>query len=56
MIIGIEGNKAVTNDGLKRLLRYYAVGDDIDVTFMRNEEGEYVEHTVTVTLGEKPGR
>ena len=56
IIVGIEGNKAVTNDGLKRLLRYYAVGDDIDVTFMRNEEGEYVEHTVTVTLGEKPGR
>ncbi|MBO7356856.1 MAG: trypsin-like peptidase domain-containing protein [Lachnospiraceae bacterium] len=56
IIVGIEGNRAVTTDGLKRLLRYYAVGDDIEVTFMRNEEGEYVEHTLTVTLGEKPGR
>ena len=31
-----------------------AVGDTIDVTFMRNERGEYTEHTVSVTLGEKP--
>ena len=56
IIVGIEGNRAVTTDALKRLLRYYAVGDEIDVTFMRNEDGEYVEHTLTVTLGEKPSR
>ena len=56
IIVGIEGNRAVTTDALKRLLRYYAVGDKIEVTFMRNEDGEYVEHTLTVTLGEKPSR
>ena len=56
IIIGIDGNKAVTNDGMKRLLKYYAVGDEVDITFLRNEDGEYVEHTVTVTLGSKPSR
>lgn len=56
IIVGIDGNKAITNDGMKRLLRYYAVGDDVDITFMRNVDGEYVEQTVTVTLGNKPVR
>ena len=56
IIIGIDGNKALTNDGMKRLLKYYAVGEDVDITFLRNENGEYVEHTVTVTLGSKPAR
>ena len=35
-------------------MNYYAVGDTVDITFMRSEEGEYVEHTVAVTLGDKP--
>ena len=56
IIVGIDGNRAITNDGMKRLLRYYAVGDDVDITFMRNVDGEYVEQTVTVTLGNKPVR
>ncbi|MCR4792082.1 MAG: trypsin-like peptidase domain-containing protein [Lachnospiraceae bacterium] len=56
IIVAIDGNKAITNDGMKRLLKYYAAGDDVEITFMRNEDGEYTEHTVTVTLGEKPSR
>ena len=54
IITGFEGTKVTTNDGLKRLLKYYAVGDEVEVTFVRNVNGEYVEKTVTVTLGRKP--
>jgi serine protease Do len=54
IITGFQGSSITSNDSLKRLIKYYAVGDKVEVTFMRNEDGEYVEHTVTVTLGEKP--
>ena len=54
IITGFQGSTVTTNDSLKRLIKYYAIGDEVEVTFMRNDDGEYVEHTVTVTLGEKP--
>lgn len=54
VITGINGNTVKSIDGLKKMMNYYAVGDTVDITFMRSEEGEYVEHTVAVTLGEKP--
>ena len=54
VITGINGNTVKSIDGLKKMMNYYAVGDTVDITFMREEEGEYVEHTVAVTLGEKP--
>ncbi len=54
VVVGINGNTVRTIDGLKNMMKYYAIGDDVEITFMRNEGGEYVEHTVTVTLGEKP--
>ena len=54
VIVKINGNSVQTTDGLLKLMKYYAIGDTVDFTFMRNEGGEYVEHTVTVTLGEKP--
>ena len=54
VIVNVNGNTVKTIDALQRLMKYYAVGDTIDVTFMRNERGEYTEHTVSVTLGEKP--
>ncbi|MBO4608780.1 MAG: trypsin-like peptidase domain-containing protein [Lachnospiraceae bacterium] len=54
IIVGFQGLTVTSNDSLTRVMKYYAVGDEVEVTFMRNEDGEYVEHTVTVTLGEKP--
>ncbi len=54
VIVNINGNTVKSIDALMKLMKYYAIGDDVDITFMRNEDGEYVEHTVTVTLGEKP--
>ena len=56
VITKFEGASVSTNYNLSRLMKYYAVGDEVEVTFMRNEDGEYVEHTVTVTLGEKPSK
>ena len=54
VIVKLNGNTVKSIDGLKKLMKYYAVGDEVEVTFMRNEAGEYTEHTVTVTLGDKP--
>ncbi|MCR5619191.1 MAG: trypsin-like peptidase domain-containing protein [Lachnospiraceae bacterium] len=56
IITGFQGSSITSNDSLTRLMKYYAKGDEVEVTFVRNENGEYVEHTVTVTLGEKPGK
>ena len=56
IITGFQGSAITSNDSLTRLMKYYAKGDEVEVTFVRNENGEYVEHTVTVTLGEKPSR
>ena len=54
VIVDLNGNTVKSIDGLKRLMKYYAVGDTVEVTYMRNEGGQYTEHTVTVTLGDKP--
>ena len=54
VIVGLNGGSVKTTDSLQRLMKYYAVGDTMEITYMRNENGEYTEHTVTVTLGEKP--
>ncbi|MBP5701358.1 MAG: PDZ domain-containing protein, partial [Lachnospiraceae bacterium] len=56
IIVGFQGSRVTTDAALKKMIKYYAVGDDVEVTFMREEDGEYVEHTVTVTLGGKPER
>ena len=54
IITGFEGNAVTTNESLKNILKYYAVGDKVEVTFMRNEGRSYVEKQATVTLGKKP--
>ncbi|MBP5554664.1 MAG: trypsin-like peptidase domain-containing protein [Lachnospiraceae bacterium] len=54
VVVGVNGSNVKSIDSLMKLMKYYAIGDNVDITFMRNEGGEYVEHTVTVTLGEKP--
>ncbi len=56
IIVRIQGLSVTTNESLTRIMKYYAIGDEVEVTFLRNEDGEYTEHTVNVTLGEKPGR
>ena len=39
---------------LKAVLAYYEVGSQVNLTLQRPINGQYVEQTVTVTLGNKP--
>ena len=56
IIVGFQGSTVTSGSSLSKLMKYYAIGDQVEVTYMRNEDGEYVKHTVTLTLGEKPTR
>ena len=49
-----DGQKISSYADLQNVLQYYAVGDTVKVTIMRPENGEYVEHELTLTLGKKP--
>ena len=40
---------------LRSKLDYYEAGEKVDVTFCRQEDGEYVDKTVTVTLTSREG-
>lgn len=51
IITKVDGNTVSTNDELKNLMQYYEGGTQVEITIQRVENGEYVEHTYTVTLG-----
>lgn len=50
----LDNKKVSTADELREQLKYYSAGETIEVLVMRSIDGEYVERTVTVTLGERP--
>lgn len=54
VIVKLEGERIGSYNGLQELLQYYATGDTVEVTIMRQEKGEYVEHKLQVTLGKRP--
>ena len=54
VIVKLEGERIGSYNGLQELLQYYAAGDTVEVTIMRQEKGEYVEHKLQVTLGKRP--
>uniref|UniRef100_UPI004057708D S1C family serine protease n=1 Tax=Acetatifactor sp. TaxID=1872090 RepID=UPI004057708D len=54
IITRFDGEKISTYDDLQELLQYYAVGDTAEITIMRLERGQYVEHEYEITLGGKP--
>lgn len=54
IITGIEGVDVDNMESLQRELQYYAIGETVSVTVQVPENnGEYTEKTVDVTLGEK---
>lgn len=54
IITGFEGNNVSTMDGLKEKLSLKKAGTKVKLTLKRaNQNGEYEEQTVTVTLGKK---
>lgn len=59
---GIQANDVITEfDGIRVAgsqelvdrLEYYKAGETVDVVYARAENGEYQEHTVSVTLGKR---
>lgn len=53
IITKFDGEKISSYSDLQNVQKYYAAGDVVQVTVMRPENGEYVEHNLSVTLGEK---
>ena len=51
ILIKFDGQKVLSGSDLQKLLRYYSGGDTVTVTYMRMENGEYVEHEAELTLG-----
>ena len=54
IITKFDGQTVRTMADLKKMLTYYAGGDTVDLTVQSLENGQYVERTVTVTLGKRP--
>lgn len=54
IIVKFDGNKLSTAEDLREMLEYYEAGETVDVTVMRNQNGEYEEVTLQVTLGSRP--
>lgn len=53
VITEFDGVKVSGSQGLVDLLEYYEAGETVEVVFARAENGEYKEHTVSVTLGKR---
>lgn len=48
-----DGRKITSLEGLSDAMKYYAAGTQVEVTLQKNDNGEWKEETVTVTLGKK---
>ncbi len=53
VITKLEGERIQSYSELQDVLKYYAAGDVVQITIMRQENGEYVEHEYEMTLGKK---
>lgn len=53
IITEFDGKTITSMEGLTGTLEYYKAGTTVDVTVMRNANGEYTEQTISVTLGKK---
>lgn len=54
IIVKLDGQKVSGKVDLVEKLTYYEAGEEIEVIVARADNGEYVEHTFTVTLGARP--
>lgn len=53
VITKLDTRDITTMTELQNALKYYAKGETVDVVIQRMENGEYVEYTIPVTLGDK---
>lgn len=54
IIIQFDDDRITTKKDLQQVMQYYAVGDNVTLTVMRPEDGEYVSHEIEVVLGKRP--
>lgn len=54
IITKVDGMTISSKDELLERMQYYKAGETIDVVVQSAQGSEYVERTVTITLGEKP--
>lgn len=54
IITKFDGQSVRTMEDLKNMLTYYAKGDTVTLTVQSLDNGQYVERSVEVTLGQKP--
>lgn len=53
VITSFAGRKVTSMEGLSDIMQYYAAGTEVEVALQTNQNGEWVENTVTVKLGKK---
>ena len=53
IITKFDGKEITTMDSLTGTLEYYAAGSTVEITVMRANNGQYVEHVLEVVLGKK---
>ncbi len=53
IMTAIDGNDVSTQEALSRTMSYYAAGDTAEVTYMRADNGKYIEHRTKVTFGSR---
>ena len=51
VIVKFDGSSVTSMAELKSMLAYYAAGEEVPVTVSYQQDGEYVEEKVTLTLG-----
>ena len=53
IITKFDGKEITSMDSLTGTLEYYAAGSTVEITVMRVNNGQYVEHALEVVLGKK---
>lgn len=54
IITKFDGDRITSYMELQNVLQYYAAGDSAKITIMRQENGQYVEYVLDITLGSRP--
>ena len=54
IITKLDGQKISSKADINDKLQYYTAGEEIEIGVARISDGEYVESTITVTLGSRP--
>ncbi|HKM33962.1 MAG TPA: trypsin-like peptidase domain-containing protein [Lachnospiraceae bacterium] len=54
IITKLDGTRLSTAEELRETLKYYQAGETVDITVMRNQNGEYEEVVLQIILGSKP--